>query len=99
MFIPKLKKYFNSEKLKLILMFKNREQFKNSLQSITLRKNIIYSEIKIVKWIIDDKGNLLNSTKYFINYGILKDIQNILLWLSLGVRLQVVSLFFLGIFW
>lgn len=49
MFIPKLKKYFNSEKLKLILMFKNREQFKNSLQSITLRKNIIYSEIKIVK--------------------------------------------------
>lgn len=31
-----------------------------------------------MKWIIDDKGSSLYTTKYFINYGILKNIQNLL---------------------
>ena len=31
-----------------------------------------------MKWTIDDKGSSLYTTKYFINYGILKNIQNLL---------------------
>lgn len=37
-----------------------------------LRKNIIYSDIKTIIQ-ITDKGRLLNTTKYSINYRMLKD--------------------------
>ena len=62
--------------MKLLFLLNNRELFKSFIAfEIILEKNITCSDIKIMKQIIDDKGRLLKSIKYSINFEILKDIQ------------------------
>lgn len=57
-----------------------------------LNNNIICSDIKIVKWIINNKSRLLNIIKYSINYEMLKYVQQHTILVT--SRCQITSCFY-----